>query len=234
MNMKKVSSVLISMGLVLSFSTSVFAEQGDPSNYGLKEAIVIYDQDTIKASFEELDIDVQTQERLLVKLESGQLIDSLNPEKINEGVSTKFTNQQSSNTIRIDAINAYTIRTVFPDGSVSVRGIEPGPGTVCGTGYCNYNNTKISYNTGVINSSFLANYSIVNGGYSSISRVWNADVYVLGGTVSDLELKITRPTETYSYSANATMTWAYNTVFGSTFQHLDLDIKNGNASYSNN
>lgn len=237
--LKKISSILITGVLILSSSTSVFAEQGDPSNSdSTKISInptVINDKESIRENFNELGIDSDTQEKLLKKIENGELLDSENPEKINEGVTTKSSNP--INNILGKSINSagYTTRTVFPDGSISILSVTPGTGTVCGSGYCNYQNTKIYSSNTVVTASFLANFTIVNGGYSYISYVWDPSVRTFISTsFSNLSLNITRPSESLQFSAQASMTWIYSSVAGSQNQYLNLDVKDGVATSTPN
>lgn len=221
---------------MLALSTSVFAEDPGLSTNDSKDinvnSAIIYDHDTLKANLNELGIDEMFQKSLMLKLEKGEMFESENPEKINAGIKTELTNKTSSNSIRINTPVTSITRTVFPDGSVSVQTVSPGSGTVCGTGYCDYQNTKVSKSTGIVNASFLANFTVVNGGYDYISTVWNQQVTTILSTYSGLSLSITRPSASYSYSAQASMTWLYISAVGATNQHLNLDVKDGNYTSS--
>jgi hypothetical protein len=118
---------------------------------------------------------------------------------------------------------------------ITPQDVTPGPGTVCGSGYCNIVDAKVSYDTGVIYAEFLANYSIVNGGYDSISKVYQPKVKVYLGSYSDLQKPvIDRPKETYYQSARASMTWKYTNKVGDAQQYLILNVQNDQATASSN
>ncbi|NQX46610.1 hypothetical protein HQN87_14820 [Paenibacillus tritici] len=236
---KKIGSILISGVLMLSLSSSVFAEQGDPSNPDSTvisvNPTVINDQESIRDNFNELGINVDTQKKLLGKMERGELLDSQNPAKINEGITTKSSNPKNNVLGKSTNSAGYTTRTVFPDGSISILSVTPGAGTVCGSGYCNYQSTKIYSSNTVVTASFLANFTIVNGGYSYISNVWEPSVRTFISTsFSNLSLNITRPSESLQFSAQASMTWIFSSIAGSQNQYLNLDVKNGVATSTPN
>ncbi|MNP12535.1 hypothetical protein D3C76_1047700 [compost metagenome] len=231
MILKKVSPLLVSLVLMLLFSSSAFAENSALSNIEAAKLnvnpTVIYDEEELKANFDELGIDEQTQKTLLEKLKGGEMLDSINPTKQHEGITTKVSNQEIGLLAQPNSPFLYT-RTVFPDGSVSIQSVTPGEGTICGSGYCNYQNAKVYYSNTVVTASFLANFTIVNGGFSYISDAWQPSVKTFISTsFSDLNLAITRPTETLQYSAQASMTWIFSSAAGSTNQYLNLDVKDG-------
>ncbi|MDP4099136.1 hypothetical protein OIN60_20665 [Paenibacillus sp. P96] len=228
---KKIGAVLLSASLIMSFTTSVFAEElGEVSEGTSTTSISEQELQNVKANFAEMGIDEETQSKLIEKLIRGGLIDSLNPEKQSLGVTSTTFNSLSSSSEESKALAGYTARTVYPDGSVRIQSVTPGPGSACGSGYCNIVDAKVEDGNGVVTASFLADYSIVNQGYDSITRVSTPQVKTHFGGFNQLKgPTIARAKETSNQSARAQMSWVYNPAAGSATQYLFLDVQNDSA-----
>lgn len=231
MSKKRIGSVLLTIGLAFSLSTSAFASQTIQEESTSSHSLVADSEiKEIKANFTELGIDEATQQKLIQKLKDGKEIDALNPDQADKGITTIVNHLATAKTSE-QSTAAYLSRTVYPDGSVSVLSVTPGKGTVCGTGYCNIRDAVVEGGNGIVTASFLADYTLVNGGYASISSAYQPKVKIYAGTYSDVtDPKIVRGTETYYQSARASMSWKYTSAAGNSLQYLHLDVQNNSAS----
>lgn len=245
---KGFAASVLSVGLLFPLSSNVLAE---PSNE-LSTAASLENFQAITQSFDQNGIDEATQEKLIEKVKNGELLDSLNPQKASEGITTTDYEKSVAGS---EPLEGYTSKTVFPDGSfitmkvtptkvtpydeendgITPQDVTPGSGSVCGSGYCNIVDAKVSYDTGVIYAEFLANYTIANGGYDSITKVYQPKVKIWLGSYSNLQKPvIDRGTETYYQSAKASMTWTYISPTGTAQQFLILNVQNDKATASVN
>lgn len=198
----------------------------------------------IKTNLSAMGVDSKTQNSLIDKLKSGQIWDSMNPEMQDKGIVS------TTSSIDLDGNKVTITKTVYPDGSVSVVSItvpskSNGSGDIvtpqdvgggsssCGSGYCNTYGAKVDGGNGVVTASFLADYSIVNGGYDSILKVYQPSVKVYFGSYENVSgPNILRAQETQYQSARAYMSWTYKSSAGSATQYLNLDIRNNVPSSS--
>jgi hypothetical protein len=237
MRFKKALPAMLVVVLVLMFSTSVSASEINSAQIS-PEAI-----SNIKQNLAEMGVDQATQAKLIIKLQNGQAWDSMNPAMANEGsLTTNTFSDVSGNKI-------HQKKVTFPDGSVSVVNVTISEGasssnglitpfsvsggtSSCGSGYCNYYGVKVSGGNGIITANFLADYSIVNGGYDSISKVYQGSAKAQIGSISNLQQPtILRASESSSQSASANMTWTYNgTVTGNATQYLILNVGSDSAT----
>ena len=61
--------------------------------------------------------------------------------------------------------------------------------------------------------------------------VTGQELFVAQGTVI---IKVSEPSESLQFSAQASMTWAFSSIAGSQNQYLNLDVKNGVATSTPN
>ncbi|WP_433945593.1 hypothetical protein [Paenibacillus sp. SN-8-1] len=246
---KSIVTAVLSVGLLMSVSVSVSAETSNVEN-PVSTVVSKIDVNAIQQGFEKNGVDKATQEKLLEKIKNGELLDSMNPEKAKDGVTTTTRPKVSVKSTNTPA--GFSSKTVFPDGSyitvsvtppsstsndggMSTQDVTPGPGTVCGSGYCAIRDAKVKWDNGVVSAYFLADYTFAygTGGYDTINRVYQPSVYCLAGSYSDLSgPTIIRATETYYQSAKASISWKYSTKLGDTLQYLILDVQNDKATSS--
>lgn len=181
-NSKK-AAVLLALFTLLSTSTyqNVFADEPNTAqNISSSDSSNKMAEDIIKLRewLSSYNVDDDTIDSLINKLEQGEIWDSLNPEKANLGVSSKINNEES--------------KIVYPDGSIAITGLEKGIedrkiniGSVSsGTGYRVYKNCKVYHNAGIVNLEFYANYTIAQGAYDKIDGVRDARSTSLGGVAT--------------------------------------------------
>lgn len=174
-------------------------------------------KEKIKTRMDQIGIDKSKQKGLLQKMANGQLMDSDNPEKVEEIVGEIVLTPD-------EPAKKY----VFEDGSILEVGIEKklpeksfdkelrnftkqkktdletsslqsvSPYSIsCGSGYCNYSDYEISATTTTLRTRAMVSFSIVNGTTSadSISSISNLLVTVYGGSYSDKNYSIPRRVE---------------------------------------
>ncbi|GBF10237.1 hypothetical protein TEPIDINF_001741 [Tepidibacillus infernus] len=196
----------------------------------------------IKENLTEMGVDEKTQNSLINKLKEGQIWDSMNVKMKDKGITNTILKTDANGT------KVQSTKTVYPDGSVNVVNITiPSPeldsefsvqdvsgGTAsCGSGYCNYYGVKVDGGNGIVNASFLADYTFVDGGYDYISKAYQPRVEVYFGSFSDVTGPvILRAKETSYQSARAYLKWTFNNDAGSAVQYLNLDVQQDTASSS--
>lgn len=155
-----------------------------------------------------MGVDKGIQDKLLRKLQNGQIWDSMNPEKLRKVPTGALT----------PTLKEPIKRYVFPDGSVIVSEIEnlgtpvfvkkSGSGVVGisggGTGYYQYVNKKISYKGALYGYGFYADFTLVNGAYDYIDDVYDPFVNVVGGSGSINSCMINKSKESSTKPARAT------------------------------
>jgi hypothetical protein len=226
--MKKLIILLLVMVMAVSISGNALAAENNKSSKNIHGTNVNIADFKQKAS--ELRISAKVQEKLIEKLQSGEILDADNPEKYTKKVkdALKLTDKEPR--------KEYT----FPDGSKVVVSVTPvnqpekvagitaidGPDRTksCGSGYCRYYSHRIAKETVTIAMSFLADFTIINGAYDYIRLVWDESAAGFGGTVTVPSLSILRATETSNYRANARLetTFTYFNDGASTDQTLNL------------
>lgn len=238
MEFKRVLPILSAIvALILIFSTNAHAAELN------KEPISVESILNIKRDLSEMGVDPTIQAKLITKLEKGELWDSMNPHMTDQGTVTKhIITDHNKNKV-------YQTKTTFPDGSVNVVSItthDPssptseiitplgisGGSSTCGSGYCTYFGVKVYSGNGVVSANFLADYTLVNGGFDYIDNVYQGSAKAQVGTISNLkEPTILRAQETDYQSASASMSWTYSPpVTGNATQYLILNVGNDSAT----
>ncbi|MCR4431212.1 MAG: hypothetical protein NUV45_09375 [Tepidanaerobacteraceae bacterium] len=214
--MKKSISVILCVVVILSISFSALAK--DNVSFSLEENM----KSKIRSNLDELSIDRETQDKLIKKLERGELWDSMNPEKVSQVPIRDLT----------PSIDKPVKRVVFEDGSVIENKIDFSEATIKEI-YAEsssdmqpkatityYKNVKVSGKKGTVGGGFYADYYI-NWDYDEdgISAVRDSYINVVGGSYSNKELKIVKSRENASGPAEATLTAdiSYGGYAGETF-----------------
>lgn len=199
--MKKLLTLLLSA--VLMISSTCFVSANDKNV--LSEKVIL----EIKKSLTDLSIDDNTQERLITKLEEGQLWDSMNKEKVN-AIPTELLSVSLEEPVK---------RVVFEDGSVLENRIETVDVNqdkisvnLVARNY--YKNVKVSFNNGLSGGGFYADYYIDYNYNDAITKVKDSYINVIGGSYSDKKLQIVNPAEDeiYEEPAEAVLTADINYV----------------------
>lgn len=205
--------------LAAAFPLGVSAEINNPI-LSEKDRIIVNE------NFDVQGIDSKTKEKLIKKLESGELLDSMNLEMKDTAIISE------NKILEIDGSVTEETRAVYPDGSISTRSISDGT-TSCGTGYCNFKGRKISATNGAVKASFLADYSIVNGSYDTISRAY--DYLITGvGSLANINLSLVKGTEDLSGPAEADLRFTGTVGVYTTTFFVKLQVGNDSATDSSN
>lgn len=185
----------------------------------------------------------ETQVDLLKKLKKGEKWDSM------RGVAPI-----SSHNLQLDNGEEVSIKT-FEDGSIIVSGIDiteaeittndPSlgnsigifaidPGTVTsGSGYSNYKGAKVYQNNYLVNAHFYADFTLVQGTYNDyITRVYDEKVIIIGGSVSNVQLSITKGNEDMNGVAQARLSFEASGLAGGANGWLKLNVGNNQADTS--
>jgi hypothetical protein len=206
--MKKLFSLLFTIMLIMSLlpSNSLASSSNEE---GLK--MTDEELENMKEELIKYDVNNEIAENLAHKIKNGQPLDSMIMD-IEDAISFKVKKHADDSEEYI-----YT----FPDGSITVVGVEYAPfynnggftiqstgisegSCSSGSGYTSCTNRKIYYlNPGVWEMSFRANYTYVSGGYDYISWAGNESIWMVGGTVGNPYCRIIRSTETSSQKAEA-------------------------------
>lgn len=228
--MKKVLSIITILAFFLTGNSYTFASEKNVTEVILSDAEIT----SIKVYLSEYDVSKETQDDLIYKLESGEKWDSL-----------KGINPVSTHTIEKSGTEEKV--ETFPDGSISVSGMDLStveessvitpydldPGDISsGSGYTSYRGAKVYRNTGVLNASFYADFTQVNGGMSYITRVYDERVFAIGGSVSEISLNLVKSREDLNYPAEAKLSFIVTIYPGGAGANAWLKLQVGNGHYS--
>lgn len=150
-------------------------------------------------------VSFETQDKLLKKLASGEALDSF-----------VLPEEKAIETIKKETATGYEITYIFSDGSYTQSAVdEPGFSTLAyigidggkcqgGSGYTNCSGRNIYYNnSGTFSLSFKASYSIIKGGFDSISSAGKWNIWTVTGSYSNPKMRIIRKKETDFKKAEA-------------------------------
>ncbi|MGE6855237.1 hypothetical protein [Bacillus sp. FSL K6-2841] len=195
--------IFTTIGLSLPQQVSAQETQNDSSKDQIgftKEQL-----DKVKQNMEiEGVVSSETQDKLLKKLAKGEALDSF-----------VLPEEKAVNTIKKETGDGYEITYIFADGSYSKSAVdEPGFSVAgvgiekgkCqgGSGYVNCSGRKIYYNnSGTFSLSFKANYSLIQGGFGSITSAGKWNIWTVTGSYSNPKMRIIRKKETDFKKAEA-------------------------------
>ncbi|MED0873159.1 hypothetical protein [Bacillus mobilis] len=219
--------------LTLSLSLSLFAPSTFAAGVGSNEQKLSMIED-IKASY----LDKKVQDRLIEKMNTGEIFDNVNPEKEHLG--------------KKERLNETTTLTTYPDGSKEVSGIDlseakffdesgnevlsqkgaaysiSGGTTSSGSGYSCVKGAKVYRNKYQnFSVSYKADYCNHQGAYDKLSRVYGINIKAPGGDYSIEGSGVFRERENASYSAYGGVRFKYSqTGGGSSSQWLYIRVGN--------
>jgi hypothetical protein len=223
--MKKFLTVFLTSVLFFTLFSSALASEKETSiDYA---ELVRTNEQEIRAGFDELEIDKETQNKLLEKLSNGEVIDSMKPENIEKaqkavkdlglGESKVITFEDGSKAEFGTEIVGFT-----PEGSnkskeeIAVIAAKS-PGTYQVKAYWNI----------VILSCFYYNDVVIRSGqYDYISSAYNPTISVIGGSYSGETLNIYRKYETSTRYAYSQLKFSYTVPTGNGTFNLYLNVGN--------
>lgn len=241
MRFKKIST----LGIVSFLSaTTIFTNEVSAFNSLVMNQNTIIensDVDTDSLSREEVikwfkdnGVDQETINSLMEKLNNNEMLDSINPEMQSRGIVTYSDDNET--------------RIVYPDGSITVTGIEGGEiinvpqsrasisgGSVSsGSGYSTRKGAKVYHNSGFLNMSFYATYTNVQGGYDKIDSVYDKKCTSYLGNWSYLSFGRQKIKEDANGPARARFEVIYNASIGESNSsgnyYLDLRVGKDSAT----
>lgn len=186
-NSVAIALAIISIAPISASSGSVFASEkkSDVAIVSSEEKINEYDNIKFEKDLIELrswlssyDVEASTIDELIQKFREGKVWDSMNPDKFSQGTKIQISETEH--------------KTVYPDGSIMVMGVEKGKEEKCltpgkpttGTGYKTFKGSKVYANVGALRLSFIADYTYAQNGYDTINGVRDARCTTVGGTWS--------------------------------------------------
>jgi len=234
-------SLSIGLSAPSSFASTTEFKKNDVNSLQAKEEQQI---NSIKEEYS----DPKTQKNLIEKVNKGEMLDNINPEKKALGKKEK--------------INETTTLITYPDGSKEEYGIdyseakffdekgnevqpkkqalkgEKGPqGSISGgdwtsgSGYSCVRGAKVySKVISQFSASYYADYCNHNGAYDKLDRVWGLSLAAPGGDYTLEEFKVFRQWERSGYSAYGGLAFKYTDKNGgATRQWLYIRVGNDTA-----
>lgn len=205
--MKKIIlSALLSVSLLISVAPVSFASS---DNNQLSSEVI----NEITSNMNDLGIPDSVQSNLISKIESGEILDSNNPDMQNQGVTEVS-----------DSGNIKVFETTFPDGSVTRSSIDESSAVITdipyinplasveggsatgGSGYRVYTGVSVISEDPFIKCRFKVDYYLIDKN-SYISDVYDDFISALGGTYNRVYFGIDNKTESSSKPARATLSF---------------------------
>lgn len=168
--------------------------------------------DKVKQNMEiEGVVSSETQDKLLSKLAKGEALDSF-----------VLPEEKAVDTIKKETDNGYEITYIFADGSYTQAAVDEPDFSVAGvgikdgkcqggSGYTNCSGRKVYYNNnGTFSLSFKASYSLVQGGFDSISSAGKWNIWTVTGSYTNPKMRIIRKKETDFKKAEARLSATLN------------------------
>ena len=242
MKFKRISTLVITS--ILSFNSIANSETFALSSLVTNQNSSILessDVDTSSISRQELiqwfkdnGLNQETISSLMKKLDNNEPLDSVNPTMQSRGIVT-YSNENET-------------KIVYPDGSIAITGIEGGEiidvtqsraaitgGTVSsGSGYFTRKGVKVYHNSGILNMSFYATYTNVQGGYDKIDSVYDKKCTSYLGTWSYVSFGRQKIFEDANGPARARFEIIYNASIGASSSsgnyYLDLRVGKDTAT----
>ena len=191
-------------------------------NNNVQENAEISQEDIIqiKSFLNQYDVDQETQTILLEKLNAGDIWDSLKKGEepirsfeIQTNDIVEKVEEYKDGSIVVSSIDYESVEEFenikpLKGNLISTLGVDPGTKT-SGSGYANYKKAKVYYNTGIANAYFYADFTLVNGGYDYIDRVYDHKVTAFGGSASEISLTLTKAKENANGKASAKLDFNY-------------------------
>lgn len=190
---------IMSLIVILSLITPVNAEYVDKSE--------IYEE--IRNGLAKYDVDEETQNHLIWKLENGEMWDSMSGEYIDLQPQERYFSE-----------NHLFEKTTYPDGSIKISDIYGGeykefdPIGTCGIGggdfewgsagrWWKYTGATASESIILVKASFKIDYSGHERLQAQIDRIYDYSIMIIGGTYSYEHFKIIRKTASGNNAAEA-------------------------------
>ncbi len=220
--MKKLVSFMSIFALMLvTFAQGVSAEEVSVNRKAFELSQT--DTENLKDRFSELGIDEKTQDKLIEKLEKGEVLDSMKEENLQKAkvqISTKGGNSlNNSQVITFNDGSKIMYGTRLVDSGIQPMSVSPGLYQI-----------ESYWITGILNYGFYSDIQIVSGSNNDyIISSDNPYVSVIGGSFTTPTVSIKRKTETSSYRAYSQMSFTYTIQTGQSTASLYLNV--GNDDY---
>jgi len=237
---------ILSTGVVAHADEGIKKDSVFPQKYKTEEHELIN-------FFNNYDVPYSLQIELLEKLRKGKKWDSLNNEKaiskekrLNDDGVEEIVSRFKDGSIVVNSgdTELFEFKELYIESDLkkmeniknSPQGIVSGGTVTGGSGYKSYKKAKVYSNTGVLNASFYANFTLVQNGNDFISNAYDYSIQGKLGVASFQSLKIIKKTESLDGRAQAKLDFSYKAaedVVNSTYW-LKLYVGNDKYSSSDN
>ena len=188
--------------------------------------------DDLETSLLEAGVSKEHVDELIEKVNNGEIIDSLNPEK--SPIKTTTENDGKSVITTQEFEDGSTSKITVTPRAISVPGSVTGGTKSSGSYWMAWTNAEVHAEYGLVNCYFHVDIS-AGGGTSTITNVYDYGITTVGGTYSGAQLKIIKANGNTSTGekAEARLTFNVNGVsgWGQSTAKLKLFV-NGNGSAS--
>lgn len=199
MKRKLVKTLAMALALVFLFSSIAFAIPNQ------KEAIVLSPETIkqLKINATKQGIDEVTQDKLIARLQKGEMLDCMDPVKVAEATRTLSVSRENPR-------DEY----VFADGSkfvieiLEIRDVDNGEKSISPMSQYTYN-VNPSAGTFLYNANFWANMTRYDGYYDVINSLGAWDIYSALGTWTKTGFSITKSQENQYGPATARLSWKH-------------------------
>ena len=182
----------------------------------------------LRNSFLEAGVSEKNVDNLIEKVNNGEILDSLNPEKEPINIITK-TSGDSIVTIQEYEDGSTSKFTISPTSSTEKAGTVSGGTKTTGSYWMSWKKAKVSGTYGTISCYFHADIEAGNG-YSTITKVYDmteeAGITAGAGTVSNKRLRIITPQGIAStgQKAEARFSFDFTAVYNSLVSTVNLRL----------
>lgn len=245
--LKVLGTTSLAAMILLSSGTSMVSANGSPDSSVKPPVSQEFEQRSLtkeekvelKSFFDQYNVEKNVQNKLIKKLNDGELWDSLKG------------NQEIVKVKEVETETGFEKIETYEDGSIIVSTVDSkelvevsveekdefgtyavSPGTVTsGSGYKTFRGAKVYVKSGIANCHFFANFTILNSGMDYISSAYDHSITTIGGTYSDDKLSITRSKETLDYRAEAKLSFKFEAYSGAGAQTVWIKLNVGRNAY---
>lgn len=245
MNQKKLVSLILSLSIATSaiLSNTVIANADTISPVNYAHSTKYSDNKTLSSSeiqglkewFSMYGVGEDVQDKLIEKVNNGQLIDSMK-----EGIEP----------INIESIKnesgLYT-KFTYPDGSIKIvsdisslnrdyASVDGGTIVSSSAYHTHLKDVKIYASIGIVSCFYYADLIYNRDAFDKLNDIYDYSISVIGGTYSEVDFGIDRANETSGYPAKGHLAFKYTTYAGtSDFTiRLNVFVGNDNTTAENN
>ncbi|MCM3574732.1 MULTISPECIES: hypothetical protein [Bacillota] len=258
--MKKITSILLTGALALSGIFGITGTTSYAEETKNPEAQEKYDEkafedyyDYVRGELKKYDVPDATISKLIKKLKNKEKWDSLNPEMQGTATPVKIDEETtkyvySDGSIYIESLSGgiveeqatssgMTVPVEPSSGGITTMGSISGGTVSSGSGYTVVKGAEVVGTVILAGASYKVDYTIVNGGYDTISAAYSRNITVPGpgGDYTVEAWGVKKAKEDLNGKAYVALRFkAQNDALGATTLYLNTYVGNNAASVSSN